>query len=67
MRWKFQHAVLSAEDLFAQVWDEKLDPFSNTVHVTISRLRRKLGEPQAIETITRIGYRITESSASTSS
>jgi DNA-binding response OmpR family regulator len=56
-----QHAVLSAEDLFAQAWDENADPFTNTVHVTISRLRRKLGEPPAIETITNVGYRITES------
>jgi len=56
-----QHAVLSAEDLFAQVWDENVDPFTNTVHVTISRLRRKLREPPAIETITNVGYRITVS------
>ncbi len=55
------HAVLSAEDVFAQVWDENVDPFTNTVHVTISRLRRKLGEPAAIETITNVGYRITQS------
>lgn len=57
-----QHTVLSAEDLFRQAWDEHTDPFTNTVHVTISRLRRKLGEPPAIETIPSVGYRITESS-----
>jgi len=56
-----QDAALSAEDLFAQVWDGNVDPFTNTVHVTISRLRRKLGQPPAIETITEVGYRITES------
>ena len=56
-----QPAVLSAEDLFAQVWDENVDPFTNTVHVTISRLRRKLGEPPAIQTITNVGYHLTES------
>ena len=50
--------VLSAEDLLSRVWDEHLDPFSNTVHVTISRLRRKLGEPPVITTITNVGYRI---------
>jgi DNA-binding response OmpR family regulator len=55
------HAVLSAEDLFAQAWDENVDPFTNTVHVTISRLRRKLGAPTPIETISNVGYRITES------
>jgi DNA-binding response OmpR family regulator len=53
-------AVLSAEDLFMQVWDENTDPFTKTVHVTLSRLRRKLGEPPVIETITNVGYRITE-------
>ena len=55
-----EHAVLSAEQLFAAVWDEHTDPFTNTVHVTISRLRRKLGEPPAIETITNVGYRIVD-------
>ena len=55
-----QHGVLSAEALFGQAWDETVDPFTNTVHVTISRLRRKLGEPPAIETIPSVGYRITE-------
>jgi DNA-binding response OmpR family regulator len=55
------NAVLSAEDLFAQVWDENADPFTRTVHVTLSRLRRRLGEPPAIQTITNVGYRITES------
>ena len=57
-----QHAVLSAEDLLVQVWDENADPFTKTVHVTISRLQRKLGEPPAIETIHNVGYRITEPS-----
>lgn len=52
--------VLSAEELFAQVWDENTDPFTNTVHVTLSRLRRKLGDPPPIETITGVGYRIAE-------
>jgi DNA-binding response OmpR family regulator len=55
-----QQGVLSAEDLLAQVWDENADPFTNTVQVTMSRLRRKLGEPPAIETIAGVGYRVTE-------
>jgi DNA-binding response OmpR family regulator len=49
---------LSAEELLDQVWDEHADPFTNTVLVTISRLRRKLGEPPVIETIQNVGYRI---------
>jgi DNA-binding response OmpR family regulator len=50
--------VLSAEDLLAQAWDENADPFTKTVQVTISRLRRKLGDPPLIQTIPGIGYRI---------
>jgi len=51
-------AVLSAEELLEQVWDEHADPFTNTVHMTISRLRRKLGDPPLVETVTNAGYRI---------
>jgi DNA-binding response OmpR family regulator len=55
-------ATLSAEDLLAQAWDENTDPFTKTVQVTISRLRRKLGDPPPIQTIPGIGYRITHPS-----
>jgi DNA-binding response OmpR family regulator len=51
-------AVLSAEDLLEQVWDENADPFTKTVSVTMSRLRRKLGDPPVIETIPNVGYEI---------
>ena len=51
-------AFLSAEDLLEQVWDEHADPFTNTVAVTISRLRRKLGDPPIIATSPGLGYRI---------
>jgi DNA-binding response OmpR family regulator len=36
------------------------DPLTNTVAVTISRLRRKLGDPAVITTTPGVGYRITE-------
>jgi DNA-binding response OmpR family regulator len=49
---------LSSEDLLEQVWDENADPFSNTVTVTVGRLRRKLGDPPVISTIPGVGYRI---------
>jgi DNA-binding response OmpR family regulator len=55
-------ATLSAEDLLAQAWDENTDPFTKTVQVTISRLRRKLGDPPPIQTIPGVGYRITDPS-----
>jgi DNA-binding response OmpR family regulator len=51
-------AALSAEDLLAQAWDENADPFTKTVQVTIGWLRRKLGDPQVIQTIPSVGYRI---------
>jgi DNA-binding response OmpR family regulator len=50
---------LSAEKLLDQAWDENADPFTNTVRVTIGRLRRKLGEPQVIQTTPGVGYHIT--------
>jgi len=55
-------AALSAEELLEQVWDENADPFTKTVQVTIGRLRRKLGEPQVIETLPSLGYRIADRS-----
>ncbi|MFJ6083225.1 response regulator transcription factor [Streptomyces sp. NPDC092369] len=53
-----QGAVVSTEELLERGWDEAADPFSQTVKVTVSRLRRKLGEPPLIETVDRAGYRI---------
>ncbi|MFI6317410.1 response regulator transcription factor [Nonomuraea sp. NPDC050556] len=51
-------AFLSTEDLLEQVWDEHADPMTNTVTVTIGRLRRKLGAPSIITTTPGVGYRI---------
>ena len=49
---------LTAEELLSRVWDEYTDPFSNVVKVTVARLRRKLGDPPAIETVPGGGYRV---------
>ena len=51
-------AVVSAEQLLERAWDEHIDPFTNVVRVTVMKLRRKLGEPQPIETVAGVGYRI---------
>ena len=51
-------AVISAEELLERVWDEYADPFTNAVAVTVMRLRRKLGQPPLIETVTGSGYRL---------
>jgi DNA-binding response OmpR family regulator len=53
-----QGRAVSAEELLERAWDEAADPFTNTVKVTISRLRRKLGDPPLIETVAQAGYRI---------
>ena len=50
--------VVSAEELLERVWDENADPFTRTVVVTLTRLRRKLGEPEVIETLVGAGYRV---------
>lgn len=54
------HGVVSAEELLERAWDENVNPFTNSVRVTIMTLRRKLGEPQPIETVTGVGYRLAE-------
>jgi DNA-binding response OmpR family regulator len=51
-------AVVSAEEILERVWDERVDPMSNTVAVTMARLRRKLGDPDPIETVVGVGYRL---------
>lgn len=51
-------ATVSAEDLLERVWDEHIDPFTTIVRVTMRSLRRKLGDPPVIETVTGVGYRI---------
>jgi DNA-binding response OmpR family regulator len=53
-----QGRTVSTEELLARVWDEAADPFTTAVKVTISRLRRKLGDPQIIVTVPQSGYRI---------
>ncbi|MFB9195212.1 response regulator transcription factor [Actinomadura verrucosospora] len=50
--------VVSAERLLERAWDENIDPFSNIVRVTMATLRRKLGQPPVIETVTGSGYRL---------
>jgi DNA-binding response OmpR family regulator len=57
-------AFLRAEDLLEQVWDEQADPFTNTVTVTIGRLRRKLGDPPVISTTPGVGYRLQDQAGS---
>jgi len=50
--------VVSAEELLERAWDQNADPFTNAVRITISALRRRLGEPGVIATVAGVGYRI---------
>jgi two-component system response regulator VanR len=50
--------VVSAEELLARAWDENADPFTNAVRITVSALRKRLGEPWVIATVPGVGYRI---------
>jgi DNA-binding response OmpR family regulator len=51
-------AIVSAEDLLEKAWDENANYFTNSVRVTMGTLRKKLGRPQVIETVTGAGYRL---------
>jgi two-component system, OmpR family, response regulator VanR len=50
--------VVSAEELLERAWDENADPFTNAVRITVSALRKRLGEPWVITTVAGVGYRI---------
>ena len=43
--------VVSAEELLERAWDENADPFTNAVRITVSALRKRLGEPWIIATV----------------
>ena len=51
-------ATVSAEFLLEKAWDENTDPFTGVVRLTILKLRRKLGDPPVVETVTGVGYRV---------
>ena len=50
--------VISSEELLERAWDEHADPFTNAVRITVSALRKRLGEPLIIATVAGVGYRI---------
>ena len=50
--------VVSAETLLERAWDENADPFTNAVRITVSGLRKRLGEPWVIGTVPGVGYRV---------
>lgn len=51
-------AVVSRSDLIDRCWDEFHDPASNVVDVLMWQLRKTLGNPDPIETVRGVGYRL---------
>jgi len=49
--------VVSTEALLEKAWDANADPFTTTIRVTISNLRKRLGAPWVIQTTPGVGYR----------
>ena len=54
--------VISQEELLEHVWDDQVDPFTNTVRVQVGTLRRKVGR-ERIETVIGAGYRLRDPDA----
>jgi two-component system response regulator VanR len=52
--------VVSAETLLERAWDENADPFTNAVRITVSALRKRLGEPWIVQTVAGVGYRVAD-------
>src|SRR5437667_4434441 len=50
--------VVSADELLERAWDEHDDPVTYAVRITVSGLRKRLGEPWIIATVPGAGYRI---------
>jgi two-component system response regulator VanR len=51
-------AAVDIGTLLDRVWDENIDPWTNTLRMTVMGLRRKLGEPAVVETVRGAGYRL---------
>lgn len=50
--------VVSRTELIEHCWDEEADPMSNVVDAVITRLRRKLREPNLLHSVRGAGYRL---------
>ncbi len=50
--------VVSAETLLEKAWDDQADVMTSAPRVTMSTLRKALGEPNLIRTVPGAGYRL---------
>jgi DNA-binding response OmpR family regulator len=51
-------AVVSNDDLIERVWEAGASYQTNAVRITLSKLRKKLGQPAVIFTVPGAGYRL---------
>jgi DNA-binding response OmpR family regulator len=51
-------AVVTRQQLLADVWGYDFDPGTNVVDVCVRRLRKKLGPASPIETVRNVGYSV---------
>ncbi|WP_194921633.1 response regulator transcription factor [Catenulispora rubra] len=50
--------VVTTEELLDNAWDDLADPGANAVRLVVHTLRKKLGEPQLVQTVVNSGYRL---------
>ncbi len=55
--------AVSRQELFSRVWDPVWIGTGKTLDVHIASLRKKLGDPNLIETVRGVGYRLAETDA----
>ena len=58
-------AVFSRQEIIDSVWDPHWFGPTKTLDVHVGSLRRKLGDPQWIETVRGVGYRLREDPSQT--
>jgi DNA-binding response OmpR family regulator len=52
--------VVPRQELFSRVWDPVWVGTGKTLDVHIASLRRKLGDPDLVETVRGVGYRLAD-------
>jgi DNA-binding response OmpR family regulator len=55
--------VVPRQELFSRVWDPVWHGTGKTLDVHVSALRRKLDDPELIETVRGVGYRLVDKNA----
>lgn len=51
-------AVVTRQEILEQVWDPHWYGPTKTLDVHVASLRRKLGHPEWVETVRRVGFRL---------